>query len=618
MASNKEEVTVTVDHKLYVMNHIKEISELLDFKYSSPDHNNKEDPLDEMMFILLSRRTRKIGYETVYDNLKKEFSRWEDVANAPPKKILRIIESAGLGPKRLREIKENLRIINEHFGEYSLDRLKRWNDKKVFEFLTSLKGIGPKSAYCIMMYSLKRKVFPVDTHVNRICQRLGIIEMGLDHKKGQALLKDAFPKPLRYSLHVNMVAHGREICRPTNPNCNDCIIAGFCKWIRLKNKTDKKYKFVDLFAGAGGMSLGFERAGYSLQVAIDSDPKACDTFLYNRIHLTAENVINKNIGDVDPKKYIGKGIKVVVAGPPCQEFSRVRKNGLGEKGRKELYTHILRFVKAIKPVFVVIENVPGMASHLNMEYVKKVEDGLRNLGYAVRSEMINAKQYGIPQNRLRLFFIARRVYKNSWGAAERAVDRVWKRIHMEKRDTLVSFMQGISGLPRLSPGEGADLLRKNDGDGKYSDYARRMSYNGDIIFNHIARKHNPRDLEAYALMEEGDNAIDLYRKRPDLMPYSTSHFPTKFFKIRSSNPSPTIVAHLRKDANSFIHPRDNRGITPREAARLQSFPDNYRFLGSFGRQFEQIGNAVPPLLAEVIGNAIMEEFGISNGGKNHG
>ena len=119
-------------------------------------------------------------------------------------------------------------------------------------------------------------------------------------------------------------------------------------------------------------------------------------------------------------------------------------------------------------------------------------------------------------------------------------------------------------------------------------------------------------------MEEGENALDLHGKKPDLMPYSTENFPTKFFKIRSHDPSPTIVAHLRRDANSFIHPRDNRGITPREAARLQSFPDNYRFLGSFGLQFEQIGNAVPPLLAEVIGNAIMEELDSFERGKNHG
>jgi DNA-cytosine methyltransferase len=546
------------------MDHIKELSELLDFEYGSPDHNNKKDPLDELMYILLSRRTRGIGYEMVYDKLKKKFPNWEDTAKAPSQQILRVIESAGLGPKRVREIKENLCIIHERFREYSLNRLRKWHNIKVFEFLTSLEGIGPKSAYCIMMYSLKREVFPVDTHVNRICQRLGLIEMGLDHKKGQTLLADVFRGPLRYSLHVNMVAHGREVCRSMNPRCSKCIIAGFCKWIRLKSQADGKHIFADLFAGAGGMSLGFERAGYNLQMAI-----------------------------------------------------RVRKNGFGETGRNELYKQVLHFVKVIKPVFVVIENVPGMASHLNRKYVKKVEDGLRKLGYAVHSEMINAKHYGIPQNRLRLFFIARRVYKDSWEDTERAINRVWEHIHLEKQDTRVSFMQGISGLPRLSPGEGADLLG-NDGRAKSSDYARKMIYNGGIIFNHIARKHNPRDLEAYATMEEGENALDLHGKKPDLMPYSTKNFPTKFFKIRSDDPSPTIVAHLRRDANSFIHPKDNRGITPREAARLQSFPDNYRFLGSFGLQFEQIGNAVPPLLAEVIGKAIMEELDSSERGKNHG
>lgn len=606
-----------MNHELYVMDHIKELSELLDFEYNSPDHNNKKDPLDELMYILLSRRTRGIGCEMVYDKLKKKFPNWEDAAKAPSQQILRVIESAGLGQKRVREIKENLCIIHKRFGEYSLDQLRKWHNVKVFEFLTSLEGIGPKSAYCIMMYSLKRKVFPVDTHVNRICQRLGLIEIGLDHKKGQTLLADTFPGPLRYSLHVNMLAHGREVCRSTNPHCKNCIIVGFCKWIRLKSKADGQYIFADLFAGAGGMSLGFERAGYNLQMAIDSNPRACATFLHNRPYLDAEKVINEDIEGIDPQRYAEKGIKVIVAGPPCQEFSPVRKNGFGETGRNELYKQVLLFVKKIKPVFVVIENVPGMASHLNRKYVKKVEDGLRKLDYAVHSEMINAKHYGIPQNRLRLFFLARRVDKNSWESAERVVNRVWEHIHLKKQDTIVSFLQGISGLPRLSPGRGADLLG-NDGRGKFSDYALKMACNSGIIFNHIARKHNPRDLEAYATMEEGENALDLHRKRPDLMPYSTKNFPTKFFKIRSGDPSPTIVAHLRRDANSFIHPMDNRGITPREAARLQSFPDNYRFLGSFGLQFEQIGNAVPPRLSEIIGNAIMEELNSSRRKNNHG
>lgn len=605
-----------MNHRTYVMSYIREIAELLDFSHGSPNHNNKKDPLDELIFILLSRRTRDGGYESAYNNLKKKFTGWGEVANANSSEIFPIIEHAGFGTRRSKEIIQILRTIYSTFGCYSLDKLKRWNDERVFAFLTSLEGVGPKSAYCIMMFSLGRKVFPVDTHVNRICQRLGIIDMGIDHKKAQVLLENVFPKPLRYCFHVNMVAHGRKICLPTNPLCDNCLISGFCMWKRIGNKNTLghcKLKFADLFSGAGGMSLGLERVGFNLCFAIDSNFRACSTMVHNRTYLVSDKIINKNIENVDPRKYVGKGIKVIVAGPPCQEFSPVRKNGFGEIGRKELYIHILHFVSVIKPVFVVIENVPGMASSLNKVYVKRVEEGLRELGYAVKSEIINSKYFGIPQNRSRLFFIARRVYRGSLKSAEGAVNRVWERIYLSKKSTFVTFRQGVSGLPKLCPGEGADILSGAER-GRPSNYARKMmeSSNG-IIFNHIARKHNPRDIEAYKTMDEGDNAIDLHKKRPDLMPYSTNNFHTKFYKIRADKTSPTIVAHLRKDANSFIHPRDSRGISPREAARLQSFPDYYRFLGTFGLQFEQIGNAVPPLLSEVIGAAIKEEL-VKNGG----
>jgi DNA (cytosine-5)-methyltransferase 1 len=256
-----------------------------------------------------------------------------------------------------------------------------------------------------------------------------------------------------------------------------------------------------------------------------------------------------------------------------------------------------------------------MAYDINKKYVEKVERGLLKLGYEVRSEIINAKFYGVPQNRQRLFFIARKVFKGSHAAASESIDRIWSRIRSLASKDLVSFRQGVSGLPRLHPGRGADLM-SSCRRGRRSDYSLSLDNNGGVVFNHVARRHNPRDLEAYKIMEEGENALDLHRKRPDLMPYSTTSFSTKFFKIRSNAPSPTIVAHLRRDANSFVHPLDNRGITPREAARLQSFPDSYRFLGSFGIQFEQIGNAVPPLLANVIARAIMDDMNKINYAKH--
>jgi DNA (cytosine-5)-methyltransferase 1 len=255
-----------------------------------------------------------------------------------------------------------------------------------------------------------------------------------------------------------------------------------------------------------------------------------------------------------------------------------------------------------------------MKSSTNGHYAKQIEIGLEKLGYKVRSGLLNARDYGIPQKRTRLFFLARRIYRNSPEAALKSVDRVWKHIHSSKVESFVNFAQGTSGLPSLSAGEGTDI-QWNSTRGKRSEYAKKMmGNNGSILFNHRARDHNTRDLEAYQTMDEGEDALDLYRKKPELMIYSTDNFSTKYYKIKQNEPSPTILAHLRKDANSFIHPEDNRGISAREAARLQSFPDKYRFLGSFGLQLEQIGNAVPPMMAEVIGNAIMSELNINKMG----
>jgi DNA (cytosine-5)-methyltransferase 1 len=597
-----------MEQKTYLIYYIKTIANDLDFMYGSPDHNNKKDPLNELIFILLSRRTRKRGYEKTYNELRRRYPTWKGVAKARPEDLLKIIGKAGLGKRRVSEIQRNLNIINEKFGEYSLDRLKKWPTNQIFSFLTSLQGVGSKSAYCIMMYSLNKKVFPVDTHIKRICQRLGLIENGIDHKQAQKQLSDIFPKSLRYSLHVNMLSHGRERCKSRNPRCCECLIAGFCGYNRKERPSVSQPLFIDLFAGAGGMSLGFEDAGFHLHAAIDSNWHACSTFLYNRPELRPEQVIESRMEEINPKKFSKKGIKVMVAGLPCQEFSWVRTNGYGNWGRKELYKELLRFVDVIKPVFVVVENVPGMKSSTNEHYAKQIEIGLEKLGYKVRSGLLNAKDYGIPQKRTRLFFLARKIFHNSPKAALKSVDHVWAQIHSSKIETFVNFAQGISGLPSLSAGEGNEI-QWNSTRGKRSDYAiKMMGNNGSILFNHCARNHNTRDLEAYQTMNEGEDALDLYRKKPELMIYSTENFSTKYYKIKKDDPSPTILAHLRKDANSFIHPEDNRGISPREAARLQSFPDDYRFLGSFGIQFEQIGNAVPPQLAKILADAIKKEI----------
>jgi len=597
-----------MDHRKFVLDHISEIEELLRFEYGSPNHFNKDDPLDELIFVMLSRQTNESSYIRAYNKLKKRFEKWEEMIPVSTNKIYRIIRKAGLGSKRAEEIQNNLVEIKSDFGFCSLDSLHRWNNSKVYKYLTSLDGVGPKIAYCVMMYSLKREVFPVDTHINIICKRLGLIDKNIEPKKGQIELADLFPISLRYSLHVNMLDHGRKVCTSSKPKCDECVISGFCTCPRMNNLTNNNPSFIDIFAGAGGMSLGFEKAGFNVEYAIEENHHACSTFLLNRSYLPASRIIQKRVEDVKEDEILAERIDIIISGPPCQEFSKVRKNSNKVLGRKELYKEVLRLVKIYKPLFVIIENVPGMASHVNKEYCERVIDGLRDLHYVARPGILNAKYFGIPQNRDRLFFIGRRNLTNSESDAKHSVDMIWERIYsFQKKDELINFEQGISGLPRLSAGEGADVML-NSRRGRRSDYANKLDCNGKYIFNHITRKHNERDLEAYRNMDEGENALDLHMKRPDLMRYSTDNFITKYFKIRRNTPSPTIVAHLQRDANSYINPFDNRGITPREAARLQSFPDSYRFLGSFGIQFEQIGNAVPPILAEIIGTCVKEEI----------
>ena len=175
---------IKVDHKLYVMDHIKELAQLLDFKYSSPVRNIRKDPLDELVRIMLNGKKRSFEDEMIFTILKKKYSNWENFMEIPLEKILLNINSSTLTKRGINFIKENLNLIYKQFGEYSLSKLKKWGNLKVFKFLKSLKEIDDESAYSIMMYAFQREVFPVNANINRICQRLGLINGEIVCKEG--------------------------------------------------------------------------------------------------------------------------------------------------------------------------------------------------------------------------------------------------------------------------------------------------------------------------------------------------------------------------------------------------------------------------------------------------
>lgn len=618
-------------HRDFLLRNIEVINEILDAVYQSPDHGNKSDPMDELIFIHLSKKTNEKGYTRAFERLSAAFPRWEGLADAEQPQIRKLIESAGLGERRTEELLTNVKTIKKRFKRETLNPIKNWPEKRIFEFLTSLNGIGPKSARCIMMFSLGRKVFPVDTHVHTICERMGFIEDGLNHKIAQEELAEMFPTAYGYSLHVNMVAHGREICRERGkPLCERCYLYKFCQYFRrsIRNSTKEGPNMIDLFCGSGGASLGFRKAGFNIKLATDVDLKATDTYYLNHPELTFEEVLTGDIREISDeflKGLVKEKIDLLIGGPPCQGWSKIGinwKNGNNgrdflEDERNALYVEFVRQLDNFEPKYFVMENVPGLLTAHAGKYGEIIREDFRSHGYESETVTLNAFEYGIPQSRTRIFFFGRRMGEDEEGIAREELLNIIDKVKKRKVNGDFSFRKAMVGLPHLRAGEGSNVMRKK-GMKLQRTEGPSGSNDGGPVFNHFARSHNPRDLKIYELLAEGENYLDFSRriKRKDLLPYSNESFFTKYRKINGNQPCFAIISHLQRDANSYIHPDDNRGITVREAARIQTFPDDFIFLANGYQQFIHVGNAVPPGLAEIIGEVIMEVMEETEGVRN--
>jgi len=223
-------------HQLRIKTH--KVVELLHKEYKSPNHDNKSDPLDELIFILLSLMTTGPSYSRVYDRLKAEFSDWIGLLELTPKQLSIRIKDAGLSHQKAPRILAILRKIKKEFGGVSLEPLRDMPDRQVEEFLTSLPGVGIKAAKCVMMYSLGRKVLPVDTHVDRISRRIGFIPSQLPINRVHDELEKIVDPDDRYKYHVNLLSHGQQICFSKKPHCYDCAIRRLCNY-RDKTQEEK-------------------------------------------------------------------------------------------------------------------------------------------------------------------------------------------------------------------------------------------------------------------------------------------------------------------------------------------------------------------------------------------
>jgi endonuclease III len=226
-------------HPLHVWN----VAAALKACYQDFNHYNLKNPLDELLFIICSTKTGEASYRSTFRSLKQTSPTHLEIAEAPAAYIARPIVSGGLSNQKAKAIRELLDVIVAKFGKPTLNPLRRMSDQEAEDFLLSLPGVGKKVARCVLMYSLDRQVFPVDTHCWRITRRLGWVRPTQKDKhcapRDMDRLQSKIPPALRYSLHVNMISLGREICTPSSPHCDECPISALCTKIGV-NRMKKK------------------------------------------------------------------------------------------------------------------------------------------------------------------------------------------------------------------------------------------------------------------------------------------------------------------------------------------------------------------------------------------
>lgn len=343
---------------------------------------------------------------------------------------------------------------------------------------------------------------------------------------------------------------------------------------------------IDLFAGSGGLSEGAEAAGIDVRLAVECDPHAIATYIHNHRRTTLfpkdirqlKRPALRRIGNVD----------IVFGGAPCQGLSTSNQRTRGRANPDNwLFEEFLRIVGILHPDWTLFENVTGMAETEGGLFLRSLVIGLKKRGYTCSTWKLNATDYGVPQLRHRLFVI---------GSLHGR--------HVESPDPTVlehvTVREAISDLPVLANGASVDRLpyrcKAN------SDYSRRMRGSLRQSSGHLVTRNNERIIERYQHIPPGGNWEDIPEKLMcNYKDRSRCH--TGIYHRLDDNRPSVVIGNYRK--NMLIHPSEDRGLSVREAARLQSFPDSYEFYGSIGFQQQQVGNAVPPLLAKAVFQQIL-------------
>lgn len=364
---------------------------------------------------------------------------------------------------------------------------------------------------------------------------------------------------------------------------------------------NSKYTMIDLFCGAGGFAVGASWAGFESVLGIDHFQPAMETWTFNHPHSIG---CLGDIKQIDPnllKKMLAeKGIdkiNLITGGVPCQGFSIANRKHNDNDERNYLFLEYMKFVKVFTPDYIILENVSGMRSTAGGQFERDIKEYMKSLGYEVSVKLLNAADYGVPQLRVRLIFVGVRKncgfntpYEFPIGAFENA--------HRTVADA-------ISDLPKLGSNECAEGYKSR----AKTDYQKLMRGIGNIaaikptkkLYNHISPNHLPEVLEKISKTEPGKPMYEKFKQR---------------IRLKNDAPSPTQLAGGIRPQFQFGHPTQVRGLTIRERARIQSFPDSYIFKGGIVQERVQTGNAVPPLLIYHITSVIANEISRKDAERN--
>lgn len=542
---------------------LSRITELLEASYRSDGIGDLSDLLSECLFVLLAPAAQEPTYAPLFAFVRRMYPRWLDVLAAPRDELCELLGGAGLDGSRVDAIRDLLAAVlaenrRSHVGpaanpmaDLTLAHLNVRDPHQAKAFLATLPGLDGCTAERALAFSRDREVV-ADSHVRRIFARLGMSRAGAD---------DFNPAAVARGLRVNLIHHARAVCTAPNPMCERCVLVSFCQLGRARSGTSdmESPTAVDLFAGAGGLSRGFQQAGWRIALAVELDRNAAQTYRLNNpgVPVAECDVAGLTGADVRTLAAGAHRVNAVLAGPPCQGYSAAGRR-IPTDEKNQLFRHVTRIAQELHSEFLCVENVTGLLKVGGETFNGRILASMRRRGYRSAAHVLDARMFGVAQRRKRIVFLGRRVESGrrappSPPAAPAA-------------DTPDGLLRALDGLPPVAAGFRGEWIAGRD---------------GSALSNVSTMDHSDRVIEKISKISLGTGPISYRRLGPDA--------------------AGTLIAGHRALP---VHPVLNRTISVREAARIQGFDDDYVFLGPRAEQPLQVANAVPPPLAAAVGRLL--------------